>query len=65
MKIKTKLRLGYAFLFLMVLFFGALSGFYLKEITQNLRNNFEVMGVASRDFAQLLRLTSLQPFLMS
>ena len=47
MKIKTKLRLGFGFLFIMVLFFGAFSGFYLKEISENskviLKDNYETL----------------------
>ncbi len=45
MKIKTKLRLGFGFLFIMVLLFGGFSGFYLKEIAEHskviLKDNYE------------------------
>ncbi|MCD0489554.1 cell wall metabolism sensor histidine kinase WalK [Pedobacter sp. MC2016-14] len=37
MKIKTKLRLGFGFLFAVVLFFGAISLFYLNEISGSAR----------------------------
>lgn len=45
MKIKTKLRLGFGFLFAVVLFFGALSLFYINEISKSaeiiLEDNYE------------------------
>ncbi|HEY1060184.1 MAG TPA: ATP-binding protein [Daejeonella sp.] len=45
MKIKSKLRLGFGFLFLMVLLFGGFSGFYLKQISEHskviLKDNYE------------------------
>ncbi|RVU00675.1 HAMP domain-containing protein [Mucilaginibacter limnophilus] len=45
MKIKTKLRLGFGFLFAVVLFFGALSLFYINEISKSaeiiLKDNYE------------------------
>lgn len=48
MKIKNKLRLGFGFLFLTVLSFGALSGFYLNEIANDskviLKDNYESIG---------------------
>lgn len=48
MKIKTKLRLGFGFLFIVVLFFGAVSLFYLNEISQSskviLKDNYETLG---------------------
>lgn len=50
MKIKTKLRLGFGFLFIMVLFFGTFSEFYLKEISKNskviLQDNYESLRFA-------------------
>lgn len=48
MKIKTKLRLGFGFLFLVVLFFGAVSLFYIHEISESakviLKNNYETLN---------------------
>ena len=45
MKIKSKLRLGFGFLFVMVLLFGGFSGFYLKQISEHskviLKDNYE------------------------
>lgn len=45
MKIKSKLRLGFGFLFVMVLLFGIFSGFYLKQIAEDskviLKDNYE------------------------
>ncbi|WP_295772289.1 ATP-binding protein [uncultured Mucilaginibacter sp.] len=45
MKIKTKLRIGFGFLFAVVLFFGALSLFYINEIAKSsrviLKDNYE------------------------
>ncbi|UEG54764.1 HAMP domain-containing protein [Mucilaginibacter daejeonensis] len=45
MKIKTKLRLGFGFLFTVVIFFGALSLFYINEIAKSsrviLKDNYE------------------------
>ncbi len=45
MKIKSKLRLGFGFLFIMVLLFGIFSGFYLKQIAEDskviLKDNYE------------------------
>ncbi|MBL4676680.1 MAG: HAMP domain-containing protein [Mucilaginibacter sp.] len=47
MKIKTKLRLGFGFLFAVVLFFGALSMFYINEIAKSsrviLKDNYETL----------------------
>ena len=49
MKIKTKLHLGFSFLFLMMVFFGAFSGYYLKEISDTskviLRDNYETLSI--------------------
>ncbi len=48
MKIKTKLRLGFGFLFAIVLFFGAVSLFYLNEISLSarviLKDNYETLN---------------------
>lgn len=48
MKIKYKLRLGFGFLFLAVLFFGATSLYYIQEIAENakviLKNNYETLN---------------------
>lgn len=47
MKIKTKLRLGFGFLFVMVLFFGSISLFYLNEISGSakviLKDNYKTL----------------------
>ncbi len=49
MKIKTKLHLGFSFLFLMMLFFGAFAGYYLKDIADSskviLRDNYETLNI--------------------
>lgn len=51
MKIKTKLRLGFGFLFLMVVLFGAFSAFYLREISNRskviLKDNYESLRYTS------------------
>lgn len=48
MKIKTKLRLGFGFLFAVVLFFGAISLFYINEMAKSseviLKDNYETLG---------------------
>lgn len=45
MKIKTKLRLGFGFLFLVVLFFGAISLYYMNKISRSskviLKDNYK------------------------
>ncbi len=50
MKIKTKLRLGFMFLFLMVFLLAALSVYYLYDISANskiiLKNNYESLNYA-------------------
>lgn len=50
MKVKTKFRLGFGFLFMVVLFFGATALYYIKEISDNskiiLRNNYESLSFA-------------------
>ncbi|MEO6148694.1 MAG: ATP-binding protein [Mucilaginibacter sp.] len=57
MKIKTKLRLGFGFLFVVVLSFGALALFYINEISKNaeviLKDNYESLQ-HSRDMRQVL-----------
>lgn len=49
MKIKTKLHLGFSFLFLMMLFFGAFAGYCLKDIADSskviLRDNYETLNI--------------------
>src|ERR1700761_2968185 len=51
MKIKNKLRLGFGFLFIVVLFFGGLSIFYINEISNNakviLKDNYESLNYSS------------------
>lgn len=48
MKIKTKLRLGFGFLFVVVLFFGAISLYSLNKISKSakvvLKDNYESLG---------------------
>lgn len=48
MKIKTKLRLGLGFLFLMVIFFGAISLFYMNQISISakviLKDNYNTLS---------------------
>lgn len=55
MKVKTKLRLGFGFLFVVVLFFGATALFYIRDISENskaiLKNNYE-----SLNFVRQMRL---------
>lgn len=50
MKIKNKLRLGFGFLFVVVLFFGAVAIFYIQEISDSakviLKNNYESLSFA-------------------
>ncbi len=50
MKIKTKLHLGFGFLFVVVLFFGAVSLFYLNQISGSakviLKDNYESLSFA-------------------
>jgi NtrC-family two-component system sensor histidine kinase KinB len=50
MKIKNKLRLGFGFLFVVVMFFGAVSIFYIHEISDSakviLKNNYESLSFA-------------------
>jgi NtrC-family two-component system sensor histidine kinase KinB len=50
MKVRTKLRLGFGFLFLVVLFFGATALFYIRDISENskviLKNNYESLSFA-------------------
>ncbi|MDO7742930.1 MAG: MCP four helix bundle domain-containing protein, partial [Pedobacter sp.] len=48
MKIKTKLRLGFGFLFVVVLFFGAISLYYMNRISVSakviLKDNYETLS---------------------
>ena len=50
MKVRTKLRLGFGFLFIVVLFFGATALFYIRDISENakgiLNNNYESLSFA-------------------
>jgi NtrC-family two-component system sensor histidine kinase KinB len=50
MKIKNKLRLGFGFLFIVVLSFGAVSLYYIHEISDSakviLKNNYETLSFA-------------------
>ncbi len=52
MKVKTKLRLGFGFLFIVVLFFGATALFYIRQISENsniiLKNNYESLSFAAK-----------------
>lgn len=51
MKIKTKLRLGFGFLFVVVIFFGAISLFYMNKISMSskviLKDNYETLNYTS------------------
>lgn len=48
MKVKTKLRLGFGFLFVVVLLFGATALFYLRDISESskgiLKDNYKSLG---------------------
>src|ERR1700761_9136736 len=48
MKVKNKLRLGFGFLFIVVLFFGLISLFYINEISNSakviLKDNYESLN---------------------
>jgi NtrC-family two-component system sensor histidine kinase KinB len=50
MKVKTKLRLGFGFLFIVVLFFGTTALYYIRDISENskviLKNNYESLSFA-------------------
>ena len=50
MKVKNKLRLGFGFLFIVVLFFGTVSIFYINEISNSakviLKDNYETLNFA-------------------
>ena len=54
MKVRTRLRLGFGFLFLVVLFFGSASLFYISDISDNakviLTDNYD-----SLDFSRQIR----------
>ncbi|MGB4773758.1 MAG: ATP-binding protein [Daejeonella sp.] len=57
MKIKTKLRLAFGFLFLIILFFGGITLFYLNEISINakviLKDNYETLKF-TREMREIL-----------
>ncbi|MDB5156850.1 MAG: sensor histidine kinase [Mucilaginibacter sp.] len=57
MKVKNKLRLGFGFLFIVVLFFGAICLFYINEISNSakiiLKDNYESLNF-SRDMRTIL-----------
>jgi NtrC-family two-component system sensor histidine kinase KinB len=57
MKVKTKLRLGFGFLFIVVLFFGATALYYIRDISENskviLKDNYESLSFA-REMRALL-----------
>ena len=57
MKIKNKLRLGFGFIFIVVLFFGIVSLYYITEISDNakviLKNNYETLNY-SREMRTIL-----------
>lgn len=52
MKIKTKLRFGFGFLFLVVLFFGGISLYYMNEISLQskfiLKDNYETLNYTGK-----------------
>lgn len=52
MKIKTKLRLGFGFLFLVILFFGGISLYYMNEISIRskviLKDNYETLNFTNK-----------------
>ncbi|QKJ30262.1 PAS domain-containing protein [Mucilaginibacter mali] len=62
MKVKNKLRLGFGFLFVVVLFFGAVSMFYINQISNNakviLKDNYESLRYC-REMRTLLDENSL------
>ena len=57
MKVKNKLRLGFGFLFVVVLFFGAISIFYINQISNSakviLKDNYETLSYC-RDMRTIL-----------
>lgn len=57
MKVKNKLRLGFGFLFVVVMFFGAMSMFYIRQISDNakviLKDNYESLSYC-RDMRGIL-----------
>jgi len=57
MKVKNKLRLGFGFLFIVVLFFGAVSLFYINQIANSakviLKDNYESLNY-SREMRTVL-----------
>jgi len=62
MNVKNKLRLGFGFLFVVVLFFGAISMFYIRQISGNarviLKDNYETLNYC-RDMRRILDENSL------
>lgn len=62
MKIKTKLRLGFGFLFMVVLFFGIISLYYIQQISNSakiiLKDNYETLSY-TREMRTLLDENSL------
>lgn len=66
MKVKNKLRLGFGFLFVVVLFFGAVSWFYINQVAGNakviLKDNYESLNYC-REMRSLLdnSMTPLTP----
>ncbi len=57
MKVKNKLRLGFGFLFIIILFFGLISLFYINEISNSakviLKDNYESLNY-TRDMRTIL-----------
>lgn len=57
MKIKTKLRLGFGLLFVVIIVFGGLSLYYMREISQNakvvVKDNYETLNF-SNDMGRIL-----------
>lgn len=62
MKVKNKLRLGFGFLFIVVLFFGTVSIFYINEISNSakviLKDNYQTLNFA-REMRSVLDENSL------
>jgi NtrC-family two-component system sensor histidine kinase KinB len=62
MKVKNKLRVGFGFLFIVVLFFGAVSVFYMNQIANSakviLKDNYESLSYC-REMRSILDENSL------
>ncbi len=62
MKVKNKLRLGFAFLFIVVLFFGAMATFLISQMANRgkvlLKNNYETL-LFTREMRQVMDENSL------